>query len=180
MTEPLLELGAAALNCLSLAVSGFPNVPSHIAYRVGSEVAHDLGQFVDFCCEGLAYVSLGDTFPSSTSFPDQDIIRQANSVCSPAAWAQEIRLGIIRCVPAGDENGEPPTDAEWNAAFIQNAYDSAALRKAACCLRQWVVTGTDFWLGMSAVINRQIQINPQGGCVERYVTIAVQFPNCDC
>ncbi len=180
MTEPLLELGAAALNCLSVAVSGFPNPPLDLAYRVGSEVAHDMGQFSDLCCRGLGYVTLGDTFPSSTSFPDQDIIRQANTACSPPAWAQEIRMGIIRCVPVGDENGEPPTNAEWNAAFEQNAFDSAALRKASCCLRQWVVNGVDFWLGMSVVINRQIQINPNGGCVERYVTLAVQFPNCDC
>ena len=180
MTEPLLILGAAALNCLTMAVTGFPNPPQRFAYRVGSEVAHDMGQFSDLCCEGLAYVALEDTFPSSESFPDQDIIRQANTACSPAGWAQIIRMGIIRCVPVGDENGEPPTDAEWNAAFVQNAYDSAALRKASCCLRLWVVNGVDFWLGMSSVIQRQIQANPNGGCVERSVTMAIQFPNCDC
>lgn len=180
MTEPVLELGAAALNCLMTAVNMYPNPPITGAYRVGSEVAHDLGQFTDICCEGLAYVAIGDTYPSSTSFPDQDIIRQANTACIPPGWAQDIRMGIIRCVPTGDEQGNPPTNAEWNAAYVQNVYDSAALRKAACCLRSWVINGVDFWLGMSAVINRQTQINPQGGCVERNVTLTVQFPNCDC
>jgi hypothetical protein len=33
---------------------------------------------------------------------------------------------------------------------------------------------------MSIVIDRQIQGNPSGGCVERFMTLTVQFPNCDC
>jgi len=180
MTDPLVTLTDAALNCLAVAVSGAPNIPLHICFRVGSEVAYDIGQYTDLCCEGLAYVSLGDTFPSSSSFPEQDIIRQSNTVCAPPSWAQEIRMGIIRCAPVGGINGEPPTCADWNAAFAQNIEDAASLRRAACCLRNWVNAQTDFFLGMSVVINRQIQGNPIGGCVERSQTLMIQFPNCDC
>jgi len=34
--------------------------------------------------------------------------------------------------------------------------------------------------GMSIVIERQTQGSPNGGCVERSLTITVQMPNCDC
>lgn len=183
MTEPTVTLASQLLTCLGQAVSGNPGAPGNVCLRVGSEVAHDLGQFEDLCCEGLAYVSLGDTYPSSDSFPEQDIIRQANTVCAPSSWAQQFRMGIVRCVPVAAEiNGmfEPPTCTQWTAAAIQNMYDSASLRKAACCFRSWLRAQSGFFLGMSIVIERQIQVNPNGGCVERYVTLTVQFPNCDC
>lgn len=180
MTEPLIELGQVALNCLSMAVTGAPNPPGEMCFRVGMEVVHDLGQFVDLCCTGLGYVSMGDTYPSSMSFPEADIVRQASSSCGPPGWGQQIRMGIIRCAPTGDLNGEPPTCADWTDAFIQNAYDAGSLRRASCCFRQWIINSQGFYEGMSVVIERQIQQSPAGGCVERYVTLAVQFPNCDC
>jgi hypothetical protein len=183
MTEPTIELSSQLLACLAVAVSGSPGVPQQICLRVGSEVAHDMGQFEDLCCRGLAYVSMGDTFPSSDSFPEQDIVRQANTVCAPPSWAQQFKLGIVRCVPVAasdDTLFEPPTCTQWTAAAIQNMYDSASLRRAVCCFRNWLRAQTGFFLGMSLVIDRQIQVNPNGGCVERYVTVTVQFPNCDC
>jgi hypothetical protein len=130
------------------------------------------------CCEGIAYVSLGDTYPSSASFPEQDIVRQADAVCSPPSWAQIFKAGIIRCVPTGDE--DPPTCDDWNAAFTQNIYDGLSLRRAQCCFRSYVTSNDDLFLGMSVVMERQVQGSPLGGCVERYFTIAVQIPNCDC
>jgi hypothetical protein len=39
---------------------------------------------------------------------------------------------------------------------------------------------TGFFEGMSVVIDRQVQGPPLGGCIERYVNVQVQFPNCDC
>ena len=180
VTEPTITLATVALDCLSMAVSGNPNPPLNVCFRVGKQIAHDLGQFTDLCCEGLAYVSLGDTFPTESSFPQQDTASQVQGSCGPATWGQVIRLGIVRCVPVGDQNGEPPTCADWNSAFIQNAYDSASLRRATCCLRSWFLAASDFYLGMSIVIDRQVQVDPNGGCVERYVDVTVQFPNCDC
>ena len=178
--DPVIFLADIALTCLNQAVTGVPNPPANICYRVGSEVAHDVDLVHDLCCEGLAYVSLGDTFPSSSSFPEQDIVRQANTACAPAAWAQQFRVGIVRCVPVVmDDTGAMPTCADWNAAALQNMWDSVALRRAACCIRSFMVSNEGFFLGMSTVMERQIQGNPLGGCVERYFTIMLQFPNCD-
>jgi hypothetical protein len=182
--EPTLILATQLLSCLSQAVTGFPNPPGSVCLRVGNQPAHDLSQWEDLCCDGLAYVSLGDTYPSSDSFPDQDIIRQANSACAPASWAQQFQYGIIRCVPVSSTSGTgfaPPSCEQWTAAATQNFYDSAALRQATCCFRNWIVSQDDGpFLGMSVVMNRQTQVNPNGGCVERNSTITVQFPNCDC
>lgn len=178
--DPLVELYTQALSCLCAAVNQQPNPPLHCAPRVGTEVVQDLGQFSDLCCEGLAYIMLGDTFLSTGSFPDQDIIQQIRGACAPPTWGQEIRLGIVRCISAGDDLGEPPTDDVWTAEAIQNLYDAQSLRQASCCLRNWVKSNEGLYNGMDVVINRQIQSNPQGGCVERYVTVTVQFPNLDC
>jgi hypothetical protein len=179
--DPVVELYEAALACLCAAVAENPNPPAHCAPRVGPEIAYDMGQYTDYCCEGLAYISLGDTWASSASFPEQDIVRQADAVCPPATWAQDFKLGIIRCSPTGDpENGEPPTDADWLAAATQNLVDAQSLRVAACCFRNFVISNVGLYTGMSVVINRQTQVTPNGGCVERYVTITVQFPNLDC
>lgn len=179
--DPVIVLAEVALNCLTVAATGVPNPPAQFCYRVGTEVAHDIGPFIDLCCSGLGYVALGDTFPSSDSFPEQDIVRQANTACSPAGWAQQFRLGIVRCVPVvSDDLGSPPTCADWNTAALQNMWDSVALRRAACCIRDYMVNNNGFFLGMSVVIERQIQGNPLGGCVERSMTVFLQFPNCDC
>lgn len=176
--DPFVPIMAEALlSCLSVAVSGNPGTPQHIGYRIGVEIPHDIGVDRDECCEGIAYVALGDMWPTA-NFPEQDIQRQASTPCAPPAWGMQFKVGIIRCAPTGDLN--VPTDEEWADAFIQNMWDAQALRRTECCFRNWVRTRTDALLGMSIVMGRQIQGTPLGGCVERYFTIDVQFPNCDC
>jgi hypothetical protein len=59
-------------------------------------------------------------------------------------------------------------------------YDAQSLRVATCCFRTWVINNQGLYTGMSVIINRQVQGTPNGGCVERYVTMTVQFPNLDC
>lgn len=168
----------AALACLCETVSGIPNPPQHCCFRVGTEIIHDAGISIDQCCEGIAYVALGDMFPSAVSFPEQDIVRQANSNCAPPTWGLYLKVGIIRCIPVG---GMDPLDCDsWNSAALQNIYDAAALTRTACCIRSYVTTQSTDLLGMSVVIDRQVQGNPLGGCVERFFTIAVQIPNCEC
>lgn len=178
--DPVVEIFTQALSCLCTAVNSAPNPPAHCAPRVGLEVAYDLGQYTDYCCEGLAYVSLGDSWLSQDSFPDQDIVRQVQGSCVPGTWAQDFKLGIVRCSPVGQPDGEPPTDDDWTTASIQNLYDAQSLRRAVCCVRNWVLNNVGIYLGMSVVINRQTQGTPNGGCVERSAMITVQFPNLDC
>jgi hypothetical protein len=167
------------LACLCEQVALQPNPPQHCCFRVGTEIAHDAGILQDLCCEGIAYVALGDTYPSSDSFPEQDIVRQAAAHCAPPTWAQAFKVGIIRCVPTGDQF-LPPSCTDWNAAARQNVIDAQTLRRVACCMRNFVVNNGGIFFGMSFVIERQTQGNPQGGCVERSMTLTAQFPNCEC
>ena len=177
MDTQVIPLAQALKDCLCAWLSVNPKPPAHCCFRVGSEVAHDAGLHTDLCCEGIAYVSIGDLWPSVASFPEQDIVRQANSSCYPPAWGVSLKAGIIRCAPIGDV--DPPTCPEWLDAHTQVAHDAQALRKAACCIRSFVQSSPDF-LGMSVVIDRQVQGSPLGGCVERYFTVSIQIPNIDC
>ena len=119
LADPVYEFAAQALACLQVSypVSGY--APELYEFRVGTSVTHDIDQYDDLCCRGLGYVMLGETYPSATSFPEQDIIRQANTVCAPPAWAQRITLGIVRCIPVViDEQGSMPTAEDWRLASI--------------------------------------------------------------
>lgn len=179
----IIDLFLASIDCLTTATASRPNPPAEICARVGVEIAHDMDTINDLCCSGFGYVSLGDTWISSDSFPEQDINRQATAKCSPPSWGQSLRLGLMRCMPTTNEENSPagamPTCEQWSAASLQNIYDSVSLREAACCIRNWVLDYPPL-LGMSVVIQRQIQTSPLGGCAERYFTIDVQLPNCEC
>jgi hypothetical protein len=181
LNDPAYLFAQQALMCLqsSYPVSGY--APGQYCVRVGLSVTYDVDMTLDLCCEGLGYVALGDTYPSSDSFPEADIIRQARAVCPPVAWAQQLKVGIIRCIPTvTDDFGAMPSCEDWGLAFRQNVADIVALRRMSCCLRTWLTGQTGLLLGMSLVIERQIQGSPQGGCVERSVTMSLQQPNCDC
>lgn len=181
--DPFRAVGETLLECLcdSAALLGL-DAPAECCFRVGLEVAHDLGLSQDLCCAGLGYVAMGDVYPSTDSFPEQDIVRQANSKCGIFGWAVEYRIGLIRCVPVGDEV-EGPTCVEWTGAALRNFRDSQVLRRAICCFLERVRFDDTYLngllVGMSVVVNRQTQGEPQGGCVERYVTIDIQIPNCE-
>lgn len=179
-SDPVYVVAAKALECLQLSypVSGY--APAEYCVRVGTNVTYDIDQFRDLCCDGLGYVLLGETIASSSSFPEQDIIRQANSVCAPASWAQMMTVGIMRCIPASGPQGQMPSCDDWTLAHYQNIADIIALRRAACCLRSWFVNQTGLLEGMSIIMQPQSQGSPQGGCVERSMGIAFQMPNCDC
>jgi hypothetical protein len=169
------QLSAALLNCLCAAVSGNPDPPDHCCYRVGTEPVHDidLETQVDLCCEGLAYVLLRDVYPSSESFPENDIVRQIQGSCAWPAWAIGFRIGIVRCAPTVSD-----CDVN-NEAFIQNIYDVQSINETVCCFREFIRT-SELFAGYNLVIERQVQGSTSGGCTERYVNLVAQIPNLDC
>jgi hypothetical protein len=179
-TQTLLQfLGDTMLACLCSAVSTAANPPQHCAYRVGIQVAADVDATADLCCEGLAYVMPGDMWPSFV-FPDQDITRQANAPCTLISWAQEFKMGILRCVPTTSNmsTGDMPTDAQWNTAAVQTMIDNETIRRAFCCFKSTALADPRM-IGLSIVAGRMQQGEVQGGCVERFIPIQVQVPG-DC
>ena len=174
-----LTLSTQLLNCLCTAVSGMPadDRPGHCCYRVGTEPVHDveLDQIHprDLCCEGLAYVLLRDNYPSSESFPDNDIVRQVQGSCAWPAWAVGFRMGIVGCMPQAFDC------APNNAAYLTNLRRMEAINEAVCCFREYIRTSETF-AGFNLVIERQVQGSTSGGCTERYVNLVAQIPNLDC
>lgn len=182
-TDYPLQLSTLMFNCLTTAVGLMDAAirPQEICYRVGSEVAHDADMTTDLCCLGLAYVSALDIWPSSASFPEQDIVRQATAKCMPPAWGFQLKVGIVRCAPvSSDDMGSMPTCTQWTEAHVKTLADAMALQRTACCFRNAVLSDPNDLLGMSVVIERQVQGSPLGGCVERYMNVSVQFPNTIC
>lgn len=178
MADDLVQaLATTLLTCLCDAVASQENPPTECCFRVGSEAVADMDSFQDLCCEGFAYVIMGDQWVSINSFPEMDIVRQANARCGIGAWGIEFKIGIFRCIPTGTSTSMP-TCEDWTAAAIQNITDARSLRLAACCFKD---TALDMPVmdGMSVVINRQIQGPVQGGCSERSLRIQIQVPACD-
>lgn len=167
--------------CLCDAVNLLTASPEHCRFQVGLESFAGIDLITDECCEGVAYVAMGDMYPSWSSFPDADIVRQSQQQCNIPSWAVDFKLGIVRCAPRGTDT-RGPTDAEWNAAALLNIADAQALRRATCCIRTGISTITGYetqFDDMSVVIGRQTTPTPQGGCMERNVTLTVQFMNCE-
>lgn len=175
--SPIMDLSASAsflLDCLCAAVAEFPNPPGQCCLRVGNEVVHDASLYEDLCCEGLAYVTVGDIYPVVDSFPEQSIVTQANQVCFPPSWAINLKMGIVRCAPTGTDT-TMPTCYDWRTAAIQDMYDAQALAVASCCFSS---TWRTRQAGMSVVIGISSVTGPEGGCIERSMTIQVQTPTC--
>lgn len=180
MTDQVLDLGNLLMGCVSGGIAEMDQdiAPGEVCFRVGMEVPYDADLYFDMCCRGLAYVTLGDIWPSSASFPEQDINRQASAKCYPPSWAVQWQVGIIRCAPVGTDTSMP-TCEQWTSAYLKTVADAQALRRIACCFRA-AVRDTPAFKGLSVVIGRQTQGPPQGGCVERNFTVDVQMANCDC
>lgn len=176
------EIAAFLKQCLCDSLALHPNPPLECCLRLPGDVVMDMSLTEDFCCAGLAYVQVGDEWPSSVSFPEQDINRQATSRCAPPSWGVDLKFGVLRCVPSHGPLGpdQPPTCEQWTSAAIQQMTDSQALRQAACCFRSGFPTSNPQLDGMSIVIGRMSGGQAQGGCSDRYMTVQVQIPSvCD-
>ena len=176
MITHLQTIAETLLSCLCEAVSGAANPPQNCCFRVGDNVTMDADLYTDLCCEGLAYVSLGEIYPVVDSFPEHSIVTQANQVCSFPSWAISLKAGIIRCVPVGTDT-TMPTCADWNSTALQQMVDAESLARAACCFKQAWIT-SEAGIGMSVVIGSNTGTAPEGGCVERSITLQVQTINC--
>ena len=177
MASPIVRLSDVAtllLSCLCQAVSGNANPPMNCCLRVGDQVVHDVDLTTDLCCEGLAYVSVGDIFPVVDSFPEQSIVTQADQKCSFPSWAVNLRMGIIRCIPVGT-NSLMPTCEEWTAAALQNMVDAQSLAAAACCFKEnWLILEP----GFNVVVGVNTTSTPNGGCIERSISLIAQLSVC--
>jgi hypothetical protein len=157
--------------CFEEALSNNPNPPpGGVCLTWGDPVA-DFGVDGSECCDGVAYVSMMEFYPSSNLFPDRTIERQSGP-CGIVAWALRLRMTIFRCWPAGDLRA--PTCEEKEAAAIQLFHDGQAMRQAICCFRA-AAKARDFLVA----VTDSTPIDPGGGCAGLESSLAIQLPNCD-
>ena len=150
------------LTCLEQAVADITSPPRYSSLRSGAAIALDLSQTQNECCDGLAWVRLGDEFPG---FPTQD---ENPNPCDLGVWSVELEMGVARCAPVGDIQDTPTFDEHYALARLL-AEDSAAMRRALCCFKPQL-------LGQMQV-GRFTKFGPEGGCVGTIATVTVQtFP----
>lgn len=161
---PHLELLKSCL-CLELESSvGGP--VCRCAIMAGAQAAFDN------CCQGTAWVIVGQTFPASTfPVPDTGLIR-----CDTHAMAASIEIGVVRCAPTVNDYGEPPTvEAIEESARIVHSDRVRMMKAVRCCFREA--------LGCDEVnFGPWTAIDNQGGCVGGSMTLSVAFNTfgCDC
>jgi hypothetical protein len=126
-----------------------------------------VGPTLDFCeqgcdggCPGEAWVRLVRAYPSS-SFPNQDPLASCISLL-----AFDIEVGVGRCLPMGDDRGNPPdSQAIFETARLQLADMSAMYRAIMCC-----VAGTE----IEHVLGNFDPSFGAGGCLVSTWTLAVR------
>lgn len=157
-----LPAAQALLGCLAAAVADLTDPPNVVGLRYGQEVVFDLAQNADLCCEGFAWVRMGNATPG---FGEDEV--SANARCNVMTWSLELEMGIVRCAPMGDDENIV-SESEHAAAAVALAEDFMALRKAICCFGD-LVPGYEFVVGTYA------PAGPLGGCMGGSITLQVQI-----
>lgn len=170
----VLEMANEMLACLVTELAANPDPPANACLRAGDLVIHDANAATStdtVCCPGLAYVRVGDMYPSS-NFPDPDGGSQAgkSNGCYPVRWVVEMVMGVVRCVP-GMGNPAGPTCADWTLAATHDLNDMDAMRRALCC---WAPTlpKTRLWLAQTSIVQLTAD------CIERQLPVLVCVPKC--
>lgn len=123
---PILSELSACL-CGMLTETGFTPCFCGVLYSQTQTPPVDLDG-CDAC--GAGYVRLNTGFPSTVEFPQPDQQATCRSVL-----AFDVTVGIVRCAPAGDNYGNPPSSDEL-VDFARTIFSDMALihRAIACCL----------------------------------------------
>ena len=80
---------------------------------------------------GMAWVRLDRLYPSGQRFPAQD---QTTAGTCASVLAAVLEVGVYRCQPASQGNGQPPAPADITQATLIATDDALALaRGIACC-----------------------------------------------
>lgn len=168
----VLPLAEALLTCLGEQLDLNPSPPAELCLRAGDLVIHDVDAQTSLdkvCCPGLAYVRIGSMFPSS-NFPDPDTVPGSRSGCFPVAWAVELVMGTVRCIPnMGTPEG--PSCTDWTEVATRDANDLDAMRKALCCWQPQLPKGR-LWLAGTATVAMTAD------CIERQMPVLMQIPRC--
>lgn len=170
-----VEFAEILLNCMQkyyvTTHENLPDIPvANFCLIPGTEIAEDVDPLTgtDLCCEGLGWVRIGDTYPSS-NFPEPDPV---TAKCLPIKWAQRYEVGILGCYPTSEHMLSCSAKQDY---ALQDAARLRALKEIACCFNDAVQVRRPgrLWTIESIVVQ-----GPRGGCVSRVMSILVSLPKC--
>lgn len=149
-----LPVQAALLGCLDTAVADLTNPPAIVAPRYGEQVVFDMAQNADLCCDGFAWVRMGNAVPESS-----------NPAGCGMLWQLDLEMGLVSCAPMGDDMNivSELQHVTANATIVEGFM---ALRRAICCFRDLALY--NFRVGPWQ------PAGPAGGCMGSSVTLTVQ------
>jgi hypothetical protein len=176
MANPELQMANLLLDCLQEAfltpVDDYPTPGNFCLRSSESPITDDMDPLTggDLCCEGLAWVRIGDTYPSS-NFPEPDSTTKG---CFPTSWALTLEAGLLRCYHPGGEPGMASC-ADHTDNAIQDSIAINILKNAACCWGQKLkaIAPSRLWAVQGIVIN-----GPRSNCIDRTMTILTGSPKC--
>lgn len=178
---PYLQSATDAANqllaCLTTHVQTLPGgPPALIQMRTGAETGPLVGENVDECCAGLAWVRIAEMYPSWNSFPAPD---SEAIPTGPLGYAVVLEMGLAGCMPwglSGDgfaNQQEPPSTADWAQGVALVDAQREAMRKTAFCC--WDAT-------VRRVLGPWHPLPVEGGCTggTMQVTVLTFAPCRDC
>lgn len=169
--NPALTMANSLLECLELQFVGASDRPQNFCLRAGESISEDIDPIVgtDLCCQGLGWVRMGSTYPSS-SFPEPDAALKRNG-CLPTGWAQELEVGILRCYIPGSMP-EMASCAQHTNAAETYAEDMVRLKDVLCCWEKTLPKGRLYQvLSISPV-------GPHGNCLQTVCQLLTSVPRC--
>jgi len=169
--QELLDCACEALGDPAISPYGCPD--RACVYNGGVIVA-----FED-CCLGQLWVSWGRTYPTLT-FPtelgDPDLVRAC--LANGTHLATDFEVGIIRCAPTMDEQGNPPSCEAISDSALQMHYEARViLRAITCCLQEWNADNTRPRYG---IWRDQVPAGDAGTCVGSVLRVTIAEPLCTC
>ena len=176
-STPELDIANVFLDCLqAYYVTPHENLPDikegNFCLIPGSEIAEDIDPIFgfDLCCDGLAWVRIDNSYPSS-NFPEPDPVLDK---CFPVSLAQRYEVGILGCYPAGEHM---LSCAQKGNLALQDAARLRALWNVFCCFGKTMDAKPRTRGKLWTVEGITVQ-GPRGGCISRVASVLVSIPVC--
>ncbi len=147
--------------CAQIVADGQPE-PCFCGLMPGEAALGDYTSCDDY--DGMAWVRLVTAYPSSSL----GAASTTPNNCSVMLGA-DIEVGVLRNMPVGGRNGEPPTQDEMNATTALMIADAESARRAILCCNDELAL-VDIMLGSWT------PAGPQGGLVGGSWQCAIQVP----
>jgi hypothetical protein len=172
VSDPTIAPAALELlTALQVELAKVPSgAPTHYRIVPGLAAVLSLDNFVDECCEGVAWIRLVNVYPT-LDFPTQDSDFLPEE---PVSYAAVFEVGVARCGGGPGPDGHP-SDAEYNADSARLMDDAAALRRIGATLKATSTHIIDYRYGPGA----WEPIAAEGGCMGGVLHMTIQVHNCD-